>query len=328
MEEGKRYHRLGLFVVLGLTILLAVLFLLGGRELFQPTYVFETYFDESVAGLDIGAPVRYRGVPLGVVSEIVTSAAAYETGVPLSKRRNYIVVRAKISGSVVQEQQVAREAAEMVKLGLRAQTQLAGITGQQYLALDYLEPAKFPPLAFEWKPKYEYVPSAPSLTGQIVENAQAFLASLNKTNITGLSQNLNQLLVTLNERVSKVQIGQVLADADTLLANLNTTVTQVRRLVEKPELAGSVDNLEAATANLRKLSERGEIKQTLQRMNELAERLNGMIGDNQYDARVIVQDLRVTADNLRALSASIKRYPAGALIGGPPEKVKLPESSP
>jgi phospholipid/cholesterol/gamma-HCH transport system substrate-binding protein/paraquat-inducible protein B len=52
-----------------------------------------------------------------------------------------------------------------------------------------------------------------------------------------------------------------------------------------------------------------------------------LIGDNQYDARMIVQDLRATAENLRSLSASVKRYPAGALIGGPPEKVELPRSA-
>jgi phospholipid/cholesterol/gamma-HCH transport system substrate-binding protein len=328
MEEGRRYHRLGLFVVVSLTILLAMLFLLGGRDLFKPKYMFETYFNGSVAGLDVGSPVRFRGVPIGVVSEIVTSAAVYETGVPLSRRRNYIVVRAEVTGEVVQREQLVRETEQMVTVGLRAQTQLAGITGQQYLALDYLDPAEHPPLRFDWKPRYEYVPSAPSLTGQIIDNAQAFLASLNEANITGLSRDLDKLILTLNERVSKVQVDQLLTDADALLANLNATVIQVRRLVAKPGLAGSVDNLEAMTANLRKLSERGEINMTLQRMSELAERLNGLVGDNEYDARLIVQDLRVTADNLRALSASIKRYPAGALIGGPPEKIKLPETSP
>jgi phospholipid/cholesterol/gamma-HCH transport system substrate-binding protein/paraquat-inducible protein B len=328
MENGRRLHRLGLFMVVGLTILLAVLFLLGGRQLFQPTYVFETYFDESVAGLDIGAPVRFRGVPLGVVSQILTSSIDYESSVPLSRRRNYIVVRAKIIGSAVREEQLVKEAAEMVKLGLRTQTQLAGITGSQYLALDYLDPAHNPPLPFEWKPKYEYVPSAPSLAGQIVENAQAFLANLNKADVARLSQNLDKLLVTMNERLDKVQVEQLSADAHTLLTNLNTTVTHVNRLVGKPGIANSVDNLEAMTANLRKYSESGDIKLTLQRISELAERLNGLIGDNQYDTRLIVQDLRVTVDNLRAMSASLKRYPAGALLGGPPEKVKLPETSP
>ena len=52
-----------------------------------------------------------------------------------------------------------------------------------------------------------------------------------------------------------------------------------------------------------------------------------MLGDNQYDVRTILQDLRVTANNLRTLSETVKRYPAGALIGGPPEKVVLPKDS-
>src|ERR1700752_1995813 len=97
MEEGKRYVRLGLFTVVTVAILVAVLFLLGGRKLFQPTFTFETYFNESVAGLELGAPVRFRGVPLGQVSEILPSAAIYERDVPRDRRREYIVVRVKIN---------------------------------------------------------------------------------------------------------------------------------------------------------------------------------------------------------------------------------------
>lgn len=51
------------------------------------------------------------------------------------------------------------------------------------------------------------------------------------------------------------------------------------------------------------------------------------MGDNQYDLRVTIEDLRATADNLRVLSESIKRYPAGLLVGGPPEKVPFPAAS-
>ena len=97
MEESKSYFRLGLFVFVTITTLAAVLFILGGRSLFQPTFTFETYFDESVAGLDVGAPVQFRGVPLGEVTEIVNSGLDYEPEVPFGKRRAYIVVRAKVA---------------------------------------------------------------------------------------------------------------------------------------------------------------------------------------------------------------------------------------
>ena len=70
-----------------LALVAGILFVLGGRSLFQPTFTFETYFNESVAGLEIGAPVSFRGVPLGQVTEIVTASALYEGDVPLVKRK-------------------------------------------------------------------------------------------------------------------------------------------------------------------------------------------------------------------------------------------------
>ena len=76
MDEGQNYRRLGLFVLVTLALLAGILFVLGGRSLFQPTFTFETYFNESVAGLEIGAPVQFRGVPLGQVTEILTARSS------------------------------------------------------------------------------------------------------------------------------------------------------------------------------------------------------------------------------------------------------------
>jgi len=322
MDEGKRYYRLGLFVIVSVLALAVLLFVLGGRKLFQPTYTFETYFAESVAGLEVGAPLRYRGVPLGAVSEIVDSAAEYERDVPLAKRRNYIVVRAKVTLSAVEALQVRHDAPELVKLGLRAQTQLAGITGQQYLALDYLDPAKHGPLAFGWTPKYQYVPSAPSRTGEILAKAQVLVANLSEVDVKKLDADLSRLLVNVNEKIDALPVAKLSADADDLLRNANATIVRAEPLVAN--LKQSLDNLAVLTRSLRGVADRGDLDRTLTHIDEGIERLNGLLGDNRYDVRVIVRDLRVTADNLRELSATIKRYPAGALIGGPPEKVPLP----
>lgn len=134
-----------------------------------------------MAGLEVGSPVRFRGVPLGQVTEILPSSTEYEWDAPVAKRRDYIVVRATIAQNRQWIERICRQAGDMIKAGLRAQTQLAGITGQQYLSLDILDPQEHPPLAFDWKPKFTYVPSAPSFTSQIIANAQHFLANLDKT---------------------------------------------------------------------------------------------------------------------------------------------------
>ncbi len=351
MEETKRYFRLGLFVFVTVLTLAAILFILGGRSLFQPTYFFETYFNQSVAGLGIGAPVQFRGVPLGQVTEIVTSAAAYERDVLLGKRNSYIVVRAKVTGTAAQVEQWRKDAAEMVKGGLRAQTQLAGITGQQYLALDILDPQKHPPLPFDWKPEYEYVPSAPSRAGEIVANAQAFLASLNQADVAELGKNLNKLIVDVNSKVGELPLGALSAEAsavlegaratidrvnailarkdvDATLSHLASASTRIDNLLGDPGLKKSVDNVEAVTDRLRQFADRGDLDRLVKSLGETVARIDALVGDNQYDVRVVVQDLRVTADNLRTLSEALKRYPAGALIGGPPEKIQIPGKQP
>jgi ABC-type transporter Mla subunit MlaD len=351
MEEGKRYYRLGLFVIVCVVILAAVLFLLGGRKLFKPTFTFETYFNESVSGLELGAPVRFRGVPLGQVTEIVTSAATYESDVPLGKRREYIVVRVKVDVSAKEAAQMKGDAAELVKRGLRAQTQLAGITGQQYLALDFLDATKYPPLAFDWTPEYTYVPSAPSVAGEIIANAQVFLANLKKVDVSALAQNFNTLVVDVDRKVNDLPVAELSTQAHEVLKNANavfarvdgilatapieqtihridSAAARVDALLADPALKQTIDNMAAISGRVRTLTDNGELDRMVKNIGDAAERIDALVGDNQYDIRVTVQDLRVTADNLRTLSENVKRYPAGVLVSGPPAKVALPGTKP
>lgn len=351
MEEGRRYVRLGLFVVVSLTVLAVALLLLGGRAWFQPTFTFETYFDQSVAGLEVGAPVRFRGVPLGHVSAILTSAATYERDVPVGQRREYIVVRVQVNLSAREVSQLRKDAATLIKKGLRAQTQLAGLTGQQYLALDLLDPQKYPPLGFSWKPKYTYVPSAPSMTGEIIDKAQTFLASLNEADIRALGKNLNTLVVDLDTKLDEVPVAELSAQSHDALVNLNATLgrinhilatapidhtlrgldsssTQLDALLSDPSLKQTLDNIAVMSARLRKATDDGQLNRAVNGLDESAERVDALLGDNQYDIRAMIEDLRVTSGNLRVLSETLKRNPAGVLLGGPPQKISLPGGPP
>jgi ABC-type transporter Mla subunit MlaD len=350
MTEEARFRRLGVFVFAALALLVGVLFLLGGRSLFQSSYTFETYFNDSVAGLEVGSPVRFRGVPLGQVAEILPSSTEYEWDVPVDKRRDYIVVRATIAQNGDWIQRIRRDTGDLVKAGLRAQTQLAGITGQQYLGLDILDPRQNPALPFDWKPRHVYVPSAPSLTSQIIANVQHFLANLDKLDLQGLERNVNKLLETLNNKISEVpvaelsaQASEVLVDARTtinhldailaaadipvLLRNLGSASGRLDGLLGDPGLKLTIDNVADVSVRLRRFAASSELDRTLRHIDELASRLDGTVKDNRYDVRAIVQDLRVTADNIRTLSDNLKHNPAGILLGGPPEKVQFPRRS-
>ena len=64
------YFKLGLFVLGAMGAAIVLLLVVGSGRWFQPKITFETYFDESVQGLDIGSPIKFRGVTIGTVGKI------------------------------------------------------------------------------------------------------------------------------------------------------------------------------------------------------------------------------------------------------------------
>jgi len=71
------HWKLGFFVVVGFVVAMATVVALGARSLKKKTVTYQSYFDESVQGLDVGSPVKFRGVSIGSVATaqaIATSA--------------------------------------------------------------------------------------------------------------------------------------------------------------------------------------------------------------------------------------------------------------
>jgi phospholipid/cholesterol/gamma-HCH transport system substrate-binding protein/paraquat-inducible protein B len=337
MAGKPNYFRLGLFVLASLTLGFVLLFVLGGRALFTPRTTIETYFNESVAGLGVGAPVQFRGVRVGEVSEILLSSV-YQADIPLDSRANYIVVRMRIDNLTRAE--LERDYKIYVERGLRAQTQLAGVTGQQFIGLDFLDPARNPPLAFTWTPKHPYLPSAPSLSNQIIANAQSFLASLDQADIAQLGQNLNRLVLTLDRRLSEIPLQKIgvelvatLAasrsameriDRTLAAAKLDASFARVNKILADPAFDSAPQDLAVVAARLRKLAESGELERAVAGVDQVLARSNRLLADNEEPLRAALSDLRDTLLNLRMLTDTVKRWPPGLLFSAPPKSVELP----
>ncbi|MBO4511399.1 MAG: MCE family protein [Victivallales bacterium] len=70
MENDKRYTLIGAVVLLAVLIFVILLSSLGGHGLLTRKVEYTLYFDKSVKGLNLGAPVMFRGIRIGKVENI------------------------------------------------------------------------------------------------------------------------------------------------------------------------------------------------------------------------------------------------------------------
>lgn len=322
MDDSKGSYKLGLFVVSALISLFIVLFILGGRSLFEPKIIIETYFDESVSGLDVGAPVRFRGITAGEVVAIELSDVLYESAVPRENRKSYVIVRSEINGTKSTAEEWNRNIEISIERGLRATTQLAGITGQQYLSFDYTQADV--ELNFDWDPDYPYVPSTKNSTGKIVSGIQSLISRLDEADINTLVSNINILLETLNKSIGLVDVEALNAQLLTLLINTNQMVKGVDGVVSDPEVKVIISSIAQISQSLNSsLSDEGDINTLIKDLDRAAVRLDVIMADNQPEINYVMKDLRVTVENLKSFSETLKNQPSSIIFSSEPEKLKI-----
>ncbi len=324
MNDTRSNYKLGLFVFLALVVLFVVLFILGGRTIFEPKIIIETYFDESISGLEVGSPVRYRGITVGEVSSIELSDALYEQSIPREQRKSYVVVRSEITAANKTVQEWKRNIDISINRGLRATTQLAGITGQQYLSFDY---SGFDVgLEFSWESEYPYIPSTKSSTGKIVSGIQHLIDRLDEADIEKLVININQLIETLNRAVGDVETGKISQEILSLTTNTNHMIIDVDNLIKNPDVEIIFSSLSEVSKQLNSsLKDEGEINSLIKNIDQVSRRIDILLSDNQYDVSYIIKDLRVTAENLKIFSRYLKDNPSSLIFSKEPERLEIDE---
>ncbi len=96
MSLKANYFKLGLFVIGAIVAGVILLIVIGSGRWFQPKLTIETYFNESVQGLDIGSKLKYRGVAIGEVTKIGFTYNKYQLDRPMSQRARFVLVEAQI----------------------------------------------------------------------------------------------------------------------------------------------------------------------------------------------------------------------------------------
>jgi phospholipid/cholesterol/gamma-HCH transport system substrate-binding protein/paraquat-inducible protein B len=295
-NSNPNYFRLGVFVLAAIGVLVAVILIFGSGKFFKKSFYLETYIKQSVTGLDSGAAVRFRGVKIGQVTSIGLTGDSYEKNLPFDKRRQYVVVRMKIFGEELTEEQLNH----FIKDNMRARVKSMGITGVNYIEFDFVSSAAdYPTLPYNWEPEYPVLPSMPNQTDEIISGIQKFIDSANQMNIDNTQKKLDEVLVSLNQMM--VGDGKGNEGFIRSVKELNVLLARIAKVTDKDELNILMRELVGTITSLRQT-----------------------ITSAQGDTTSTLENLKQTSENLNELSRIASQSPASLLWAEPPPKIVLP----
>lgn len=316
MASQMRKTAVGAFVVGGLALFALALMLLGGGKIFQDSLEYTLYFDGSVSGLAIGAPVVFRGVPLGNVIKISLVANPRDSNVtiPVTIRindRSFI----RASGQSLSENAQAEIIHRMVERGLRARLQLASfITGQYRVELDFFPEA---PMNFRSSVPETEIPTIPSPIDTLQRVITMLPLEQIADSLMGILNNITDALGQGQLKKALEEFGGAAHAARTLLSD-----SPVLRLAEQG--IGRLDNTVAEVekqlgpALLSFQKAMNEITRTAAGFREVAASTEGAIGRESplmNEVRRMVRELTAAARALRNFTDMLERNPE-ALIKG------------
>ncbi len=268
------------------------------EKIYSTKNYFVLLFEESVRGLSPGAPVEFRGIPIGQVIDIRS-----EFDFKINKVKIPVIAavepeRISFHGNLPDG--VSREnlAAYLVERGLRAQLRTGNLlTGQNYVALDFFPNAKPAALVRNGKYGYTEFPTTP-------------------TQLEEIGTKVSQLVAKLD----KIPIDEIGLD-------LSATIKGARRIANSPEIIETVKSLNATVKELQLLAAElrtrtaPEVNATLQHAQaSLAAATDVLESGSPLQSRLkeTLEELASAARALRVLSDYLERQPQSLLTGKEP----------
>jgi paraquat-inducible protein B len=255
----------------------------------EATYTEKTpyvaYFDGSVRGLQVGAPVEFRGIRIGSVTDVALEINRRTTSVRIPVTFQVEPQRVNVldvTGAMVTESSDDPYAgmARLVERGLRAQLQSGSLlTGQLLVALDFHPDS--PAAELRTKGRYPEIPTVPSDLEQITQSVEQVLA-----------------------KVAALPLDELIADLRTTLKSANQTLSTAQSLVGN--LDGNVGPLLVSLKETSKAAEKTLVS------------ADGFIGEQseiRYDLSLLMQELTEAARSIRFLTDYLEQHPE-ALIRG------------
>lgn len=290
MSAMTRNFKLGLFVIGGAVAVVIAAIVLGIHLMAPATASYHTYFDESVQGLDVGSPVKYRGVRIGSVGKI---------GIAPDRRHVDVVL-------ALGEKATAQLALERSAPELRTQLVVTGLTGLKYVELDYVDPKQYPapPLPFE-VPK-NYIPSRASLFSDLAADVEMLSRRL-----PAMADQVDATMGKLNGLLDEVHDARLVERIGATVDQMGDASEGIGRIAKRgarlPDQASAV--LGQARSVLRRVDgDRGLIASAKRATDSVGDLGRSTVSASDELGRTL-RELGDAARAVRELAEELKRQP-------------------
>jgi paraquat-inducible protein B len=312
---------IGVFVLGAVALLVVALAIFGSGRLFTPKESFVMFFEDDVAGLQVGAPVTFRGVRVGSVTAIRilydTDSQSITIPVYVKLDRRQVVV----AGTGGWE-----DIGQMVARGLRAQLKMQSfVTGQVVVELDF-DPES-PMRLVGAVNSYPEIPTKRSSISQLRATLSDLMAEVRKlpldklvVQFTETSENLAKLLVHVDALVADVnnhvntsfeQVPDLLTDMRQMVAEMNTAARDISKLTR--DVDKNVPEISRGT-----LQAVNRLNKTLEQAQTSLGSMQDALGDRsplQFQMRQALTEITAAASAMRVLAQYLQQNP-GVLLSG------------
>jgi paraquat-inducible protein B len=311
MATGTNHYKLGLFVLFGMGLALSMMLILGATSFSDESVRYVSYFDESVQGLEVGSPVKFRGVAVGKVSAI-----------DIAPDQRHVQVTSELTVPVLQRLNLTGggESALLAHRDLRAQLAQMGLTGVKFVLIDYFDPAEYPESPLPFPVPANHIPAAPStmkgLESSVMKTADRFPEIAE--DVRDSLAHLNTVLGSVEQSKLPEQAGEALAQATLAMKALNTQLAALDAAELSRAVTRSLGAFDATTVRVAKLMDRLEREDGVLAS---AERSFAMVGELARGSGTIGPELELTMREVRGAARSVRRF-ADALERDPDMLVK------
>ncbi len=316
MKNRANMTAVGAFVIAAIGLAVVAIVLLSSGALFRDTIAVVSLFDGSVQGLQIGAPVSFRGVQIGMVKEIrlalpndprFSDPDNVDARIPVV----YEIDRTLLAARGGRPEQLSEERVrQLVEQGLRAQLFTESfVTGRLLISLDFRPDVEA--RLDDWDLGYVEVPTIATPIEEIQQQLAAVFDRLAEVDIEALMASADRLMNSFADVAEDTRVEDLTASMEHTLSQLDQTLSSFRDVAQ--DVSGNIDQVSDRAAD------RAEQLETVLAEAELTLAALRHTLDPQspiaVQMAITLREFGDAAHSLRVLTEALEQNP-GALLRG------------